>query len=255
MAWADATLGSLGFVNKIRYKTVILNKTLDFADLREPGANNMIKWFADKYKKIYEQKLPVRKDGRDNFNRRYWEYFFTTHNTPVPPQGRILDVGCGGSIFTYYLREYYHPCYVLGLDCDQSYISKNIAQAKIFPDRSVNFMPSYLQAFKPTQDLFDAIFSISVIEHDPQDRAFIARCSNLLKLGGMCSITFDYHKSRPYIPGGRNYNQRGVKRIVEYAKKHEMELRENKYFFDNTDYENGLPGIPYTFGSLFFTKL
>lgn len=51
---------------------------------------------------------------------------------------------------------------------------------------------------------FDCVFSVSVIEHVPQDKEFFDSCCSLLKEGGAVVMTMDYNDENPDVPFNEN---------------------------------------------------
>lgn len=117
-----------------------------------------------------------------------WEYPWALEQAHLAHGSRVLDAGCGASIFPIYLRELGHRVTAVDLrpphGLDQShgltvhYVSANLTELP-FADAS-----------------FDAVFCISVIEHLGHEgaRAALEELRRVVVPGGKLLITTDYYE-------------------------------------------------------------
>ncbi len=114
----------------------IINKSLTQDDIKSFLENNdkiaeVTLDFFDKYIKICQkQEIEFRLDGGLSKYLRRWQYYWTVKNTPAKKGGMILDAGCGGSLFPFFLSGFYES-EVIGIDIgdEELEMSKNLKKS------------------------------------------------------------------------------------------------------------------------------
>lgn len=96
---------------------------------------------------------------------------------------KVVDLGCGGGINTYYLKEKYPESHVIPIDI--SHIRGLRCQ------ESTKTMPIQADILKiPLKSAsVDAVICTMVIEHVSEDKALVKEISRILKNGGMAIVT------------------------------------------------------------------
>jgi len=101
---------------------------------------------------------------------RYFERFLDARASAAPR--RILDAGCGGGDFTFYLARRFPSARVVGVDIDRAQIAKNREVAPRLGLANAEFLEGDLTRGGFGGD-YDLLLSIDVLEHVvPQDQAF-----------------------------------------------------------------------------------
>ena len=209
--------------------------------------------FFDEYIKLCDQQnIKFRLDGGLNKYLRRWQYYWTVKNTPVKSGSLILDAGCGGSLFPFFLSSFYNS-EVVGIDiCDEEIkMSENLK--KIFPDLKVKFIKADMVDFT-YEKKFDAIFSISVIEHVENWLDALVNLGGLLMRNGFLSFTFDYRKWRNRKLRGYVFTQEEINIIISELKKHNVLLRGNGFVDKSSLIKHLIKRRYYTAGVSFFKK-
>lgn len=115
----------------------------------------------------------------------------------VAPGARILEVGGGDSRVLKHLSQA-HECW--NIDRSEGLGNGPVA----FTSQQFRMVYDYFGSGSPElpDAYFDAIFSISALEHMPEDQAvwegFLADTHRVLKPGGFCVHLFDVVLNRPY---------------------------------------------------------
>jgi len=94
---------------------------------------------------------------------------------------KVLDVGCGGGILSEALAE--QGAEVTGLDV----VEKNLAIAKTHAENSqldINYQCLSVEELAQTEQHFDVVFNMEVVEHVADLNSFMTACSALVKPGG-----------------------------------------------------------------------
>lgn len=127
-------------------------------------------------------------------------------------------------------------------------------------DPMINYtLHEYVLSLPKEEDteLFDAVFSTSVVEHVHDDEEYFDDVIRLVKSGGYFIVTFDYKPDwepgqRVPVTSLRFYTPDSVKKIVK-------QFRDGGFsVFGGADYDGDIDfnweGIPYTFGTAVFKK-
>lgn len=157
-----------------------------------------------------EYKLPDHSDLNQNrypwavpmlsvpalYGSRMWEYPFALIAADLRPGMKCVDVGCGMTAFTIYLKEV-EKCQVIGTDPDffatgTRYKGYGISGEFVLRT-GIRVIQSRMESIPLTSNTFDRVFCLSVIEHlDAQSaRHGIQEMARVLKPGGRLIITVD----------------------------------------------------------------
>lgn len=117
-----------------------------------------------------------------------WEYPWAMGRANLKPGSRVLDAGCGASIFPVYLAKIGQQ--VTGLDL---HVPLGLNEAH---DVAVNYCEGQLTELPFEDASFDNIFCISVIEHLGHEGApaALAEMRRVLKPGGRLLVTTDFYE-------------------------------------------------------------
>jgi SAM-dependent methyltransferase len=138
----------------------------------------------------------------------------------VPQGGRVIDVGCGNGKFLSVLHDLRPDLALAGVDIE---------------DVGISDLPGFVfyhgqleeAAIEPSS--FDAVYCSNLIEHVPDPVAFLAKCREVLKPGGVIvGITPDHLSLDRYLFGrywaGYHYprhtfifNHRNIRTVLENA--------------------------------------
>ena len=101
-------------------------------------------------------------------------------NSKIDPNSKILDVGCGGGLFSNPLSELGHV--VTGLDISKE--SLEIAK-KYDSSNRVRYIEADARAIPLPDNSYDVIISMDFLEHVTEVQEVIGEISRLLKPGGL----------------------------------------------------------------------
>ncbi len=155
---------------------------------------------------------------------RYWEYSLALASlgSREAIKGlKIVDVGCGASLLPGLLV--WHGAHVTAIDCSnhagsQTEMGRRGASSVwgSTPGGSLEFVQS-----DGVQELgeFDAVFSISVIEHGDRDDEFFAKLLRSVKPGGTLLMTTDFYPTGEQRNTGhsRTYNAERLEKFGSAA--------------------------------------
>jgi SAM-dependent methyltransferase len=120
----------------------------------------------------------------------------------IPQGARVLDAGCGRSLFTE-IRKHW-PFMIVAADVDHDLLRERRAE---FPDVHWAVAPAHPLAFVDRS--FDAVFAGELIEHLPDPRQALVEFRRVLKPGGLLVLTTPNRRrlanvvdqsERPYSP-------------------------------------------------------
>ncbi len=154
------------------------NRVLDLAELERPD-----------YRAVLERMdlLLARAPGAYLHPGKRWEYPWALERAGLIPGERVLDAGCGRSVFPLYLAALGVRATALDLDLDP-----RLGEPLDLP---VGWVPGDLTAMPLPDGAFDAVFCISVIEHLPEACIPVAMSElrRVLRPGGRLLLTTDFY--------------------------------------------------------------
>jgi SAM-dependent methyltransferase len=117
-----------------------------------------------------------------------WEYPWALQRARPEPGARVLDVGCGNSIFPIYLATQGHRVTAVDLDFHPGLDRMHGVE--------VEYLEADMTALPLDDEAYDAVFCISVIEHLPEARIPVAmqEMRRVLRPGGRLLLTTDYYE-------------------------------------------------------------
>lgn len=136
---------------------------------------------------------------------RAWEYGIILNALIKNGAKNILDVGGGGSLFAAAAVDL--GISVLQID-PEDYSNWAKAQAKVLEKPLPYLLMDFFDYNEDTQ--FDAVVSISVLEHVENDLEFFLKMLNHVKPGGLLAMTVDFHptgEALVYPAHLRTYNR------------------------------------------------
>jgi SAM-dependent methyltransferase len=115
-----------------------------------------------------------------------WEYPWALERAPLAVGSRVLDVGCGASIFPLFLANSGHRV----VACDLQ------VPARPAGCPNLSYLRGDLTALPLASGTFDAVFCISVIEHLQPERiaTALAELRRVLRPGGLLLLTTDFYR-------------------------------------------------------------
>ena len=116
-----------------------------------------------------------------------WQPVFK-HLASLPGGSKVLDAGCGNGFFTRQLCEKGFDA--VGMDLEESGI---VHARKLHPGIRFEVASVYDDMGMLFGQQFDAVFSLEVIEHVYDPRAFVGRVRDCLRPGGMFVVSTPYH--------------------------------------------------------------
>lgn len=206
----------------------------------------------------------------------YWEIYWALKHTPLRDGAWILDAGGACSLFWAYLCNLrkYKVC-SCELQEDLVKHANTIAKERSWGDLgnlnafSMSALDDVTKLKTYQSDLFDAVFSICVMEHLTihQRRRSIRQFHRILKPGGTLTITFDYRNPRPAIfcpdPAEEFIWKEQLMSTPEQVRSSFLldeglfDVLYNQEFWDRGTNYLGHPRYdyaPYTFGALFLKR-
>ena len=134
---------------------------------------------------------------QDPFNQwsRRWEYVYTAQRFQEWATGRqgrlkVIDAGSGFTFFPFYLLKANSGLEVDCFDADPT-VGEALQNTVGFLDRDPNFVLEDLEGLGQDDDSYDAVYSVSVIEHTKSPQKVIDEINRVLKPGGVFICTFD----------------------------------------------------------------
>jgi SAM-dependent methyltransferase len=155
------------------------NRLLDLRELDEPR-------FAGILGELDE--LTARESVSYLHPSKRWEYPWALERARLQPRSRVLDAGCGASIFPVYLAKQGHR--VTGVDLE---VPEGLDRMH---DVHVDYVRAGITELPFPDCSFDAVFCISVIEHLGHHgvRGALSELRRVLRPGGRLLVTTDYYE-------------------------------------------------------------
>ena len=180
---------------------------------------------------------------RFEHTHRRWEYGLLLRALRANGTKTVLDVGGGGSVFA-------PSAAMLGMEPIQvdpePYGDWALQQARKLGMPLPYIQEDFLKF--TTRRKFDAVVSISTLEHIEEDEKFFLRMAEFVKPGGLLAITVDFHPSGDallYPEHLRTYTKRDMEHLYN------MLWPEFTYFDGAVDYTyRGADVNSYTFASM-----
>jgi len=153
-----------------------------FIEKTRKGLNNYVeKWTGDPFHQ-WSRKV--------EYPFIYQEISNVVNNVGVDKSLKILDAGSGVTFFPYFIMEKYKNIDVKCLDMDESYIPMfNYCNSVM--NKKVKLDISSMQCTEYSDNEFDVIYSVSVIEHTTDYISIIKEFRRILKPDGVLILTFD----------------------------------------------------------------
>lgn len=161
--------------------------------------------FLERHKAVFREY--ARKWLFDPFHtyNRQWEYPYVYQQikghlgSRQPGKVDILDAGSGVTFFPYFVRETFKDAFVTCCDRDPG-LQRLFERVKGDQDR-IAFRVEDLRSFKLSDNSFDIIYCISVLEHTDRYEGIVKEFKRILRPGGILIITFDVSlKGKEDIP-------------------------------------------------------
>lgn len=122
---------------------------------------------------------------------RQYEYPWAIIHSNLKPSDVCLDAGGAYAVLKYAIAK--RCSKVVTIDMNQDYLDKSIKSAKRLGFDNIEFYNSKIQDYK-SEEKFDKIYCMSVLEHIPSSSERIDCLDNMtkmLKTGGELYLTFD----------------------------------------------------------------
>ena len=132
---------------------------------------------------------------------------------------RILDIGCGDGTYDYRIAG--RGARVVGLDIDRRKLSR---AARHHIRRGVVFLDAHAEAIPVKSGSFDAVVSLCVFEHLPNDDQVLAEAYRILRPDGRLLLTLD-SLSRPDVPEGWRNRLRKKHSVCQFYTVPTIELK------------------------------
>lgn len=103
----------------------------------------------------------------------------------MPPNKKILEIGCGNGIGTRLIHEYFQPSEFVATEYDESLVE--ITQQKV---KDLNILVEQADAtkFRFANNEFDAVIGLSVIHHIPNWEEALDELHRIIKPNGLLII-------------------------------------------------------------------
>lgn len=122
---------------------------------------------------------------------RQWEYPFIFERIQAAPPTQVLDAGSGVTFFPYYVQREIPGSQVTCCDYDTYAASRYPLLNHTEDGRDVAFERGDLRELPFESDRFDAIYTVSVLEHTSDYARVLDEFRRVLRPGGTLLVTFD----------------------------------------------------------------
>ncbi len=120
----------------------------------------------------------------EKFNEENCRFWFD--RLKVKDNMKVLEVGCGGGLFTNMIKKHFPSCEVVGIDLDENHINFARDKAKEL-NLDVEYKVCDIKNMPFEDNSFDLVFSHTVVEH-LEFNDFISEQKRVLKSGGSIVI-------------------------------------------------------------------
>ncbi|MFP4416153.1 MAG: glycosyltransferase family 9 protein [Chitinispirillaceae bacterium] len=153
------------------------NRVLDLEELKQPEFVKVL----DRLDRLLEDNTQLYLHPS-----KRWEYPWALQRAELQKQARVLDAGCGWSVFPLYLAQ--EGMKVSGCDVD--------IPTTDFQDLPLTYVRGDILDLPYHNDYFDAVFCISVIEHLGHDKIpqALDELRRVLRPGGKLLLTTDFYE-------------------------------------------------------------
>ncbi len=155
------------------------NRLMDLAELEGPE-------FAAVLARLEE--LTCRESISYLHPSKRWEYPWALSRAGLAPGSRVLDAGCGASIFPVYLAEQGHRVSAVDLHPPEGLAQRHGVD--------IGYAAAGITELPFADETFDAVFCISVIEHLGHDGVLgaLAELRRVARPGARLMISTDYYQ-------------------------------------------------------------
>jgi SAM-dependent methyltransferase len=236
---------------------MLLNKTYETDDLREPEARAMAGRLNRYARRLFLRNVPFAVNGvlrRRFYLRRFkmWEYARALAYAPAAPAMRVFDFGGGATLPLFFLAE--QGCEVVSVDINRWFAEyTNDVAARRGLRLTASSRNLCHESPLPEWGTFDRIYSFCVIEHLPKEAQgpALRTLAGLLRPGGMLAFTFDYGAEAP-----SEWPIRTLEELAQLLDASGLRPMGNAAFHvadERHVIDKRHPEAPFTLGSLFLT--
>jgi len=145
------------------------------------------------------------------------------HLKKIPRNARILDVGCGDGLLECLLAKKMPATHITGIDSSKKAITLAAEKAREQNLSNVDFMISDAYKLPFSNETFDAVVSLDVIEHLDDTDAFLKELARVLKPGGTL------HVGTPIRTPGMMFDalhakEFSISELTQYLKNHSLTI-------------------------------
>ncbi|MBD3240294.1 MAG: methyltransferase domain-containing protein [Chitinivibrionales bacterium] len=155
------------------------NRTLDLRDLHRQSYRSVLDSM---------ERLLRRERWAYLHPSKRWEYPWALERAQLFPGARVLDAGCGSSIFPIYLAAQGYAVSATDINLPREPMRSGAC--------AVHYVEADLGALPVRAESFDAVFCVSVLEHLPRTAMLhaLGELQRVLRPGGRCLVTTDFYE-------------------------------------------------------------